>query len=339
MKNYYDILGVSKTSSQEEIKKKYRELSKMHHPDKGGDEEVFKKINEAYSTLSDPSKRAEYDNPVKTYSGGMSAEDVYNMAFGRQQRRQESFKIDPHVNINMSLTMEEVFNGVNKTIKYSAYTACGDCNTEGGHDSQTCTACSGRGFSVFQRGPVIMQQTCGICQGTGKTFKKGCNTCDSFGYVKQDRQISVNIPASVLHGETITYHNYGNEVKKNLFGHLTLTVTVKQHDVFIRPNDAPFDLVQEIHLPYHDIILGCDTIISTISGTNVKINIPELTNNGKVLRLKGQGFKKRQNGVGVLSTRGDMHVLVTLKMPTEISEAEKEILRNLKKESEVVETI
>jgi curved DNA-binding protein CbpA len=89
MKNYYDILGVSKTSSQEEIKKKYRELSKMHHPDKGGDEEMFKKINEAYSTLSDPSKRAEYDNPVKTYSGGMSAEDVYNMAFGRQQRRQE----------------------------------------------------------------------------------------------------------------------------------------------------------------------------------------------------------------------------------------------------------
>jgi DnaJ-class molecular chaperone len=87
------------------------------------------------------------------------------------------------------------------------------------------------------------------------------------------------------------------------------------------------------------MILGCDTIIATISGTNVKINIPELTNNGKVLRLKGQGFKQRQNGVGVLSTRGDMHVLVTLKMPTEISEGEKEILRNLKKESEVVETI
>lgn len=339
MENYYDILGVNKTATQEEIKKKFRELSKKHHPDKGGDEEMFKKINEAYSTLSVSDKRAEYDNPVKTFSGGFTAEDIANMAFGRQRQRQESFKIDPHVNINMSLTMEEVFNGVNKTIKYSAYTACGDCNTEGGYDPQTCTACNGKGFTVFQRGPVIMQQSCGTCQGAGKTFKRGCDTCNSFGYVKQDRQISANIPASVLHGETITYHNYGNEVKKNLFGHLNLTVTVKQHDTFIRPNDAPFDLIQELHLPYHDIVLGCDTIIPTINGTKVKINIPELTNNGKVLRLKGQGLKKRQNGIGVLSTRGDMHVVVTLKMPNEVSEVEKEILRNLKKESEAVESI
>lgn len=339
MENYYDILGVSKSATQEEIKKKFRELSKKHHPDKGGDEEMFKKINEAYSTLSVPDKRAEYDNPVKTFSGGFTAEDIANMAFGRQRQRQESFKIDPHVNINMSLTMEEVFNGVNKTIKYSAYTACGDCNTEGGYDPQTCTACNGKGFTVFQRGPVIMQQSCGTCQGAGKTFKRGCDTCNSFGYVKQDRQISANIPASVLHGETIQYHNYGNEVKKNLFGHLNLTVTVKPHDTFIRPNDAPFDLIQELHLPYHDIVLGCDTIIPTINGTKVKINIPELTNNGKVLRLKGQGLKKRQNGIGVLSTRGDMHVVVTLKMPNEVSEVEKEILRNLKKESKAVESI
>ena len=338
MENYYDILGVGKSATQEEIKKKFRELSKKHHPDKGGDEEMFKKINEAYSTLSDPDKRAEYDNPVKGF-GSLTAEDVFNMAFGRQRQRQESFKIDPHVNISMSLTMEDVFNGVNKTIKYSAYTACGDCNTEGGHDPQTCTACSGKGFTVSQRGPVIMQQTCGTCQGAGKTFKRGCDTCNSFGYVKQERQLSVNIPASVLHGENITYHNYGNEVKKNLFGHLTITVTVKEHDTFIRPNDAPFDLIQEAHLPYHDMVLGCDMVIPTISGSNVKITIPELTNNGKVLRLKGQGLKKRQNGIGVLSTRGDMHVVVTLKMPNEVSEVEKELLRNLKKESEVVESV
>jgi len=338
MENYYDILGVSKTASADEIKKKFRELSKKHHPDKGGDEEMFKKINEAYSTLSDPTKRAEYDNPTKSW-GSMSPEDIYEMAFGRRQRQPDSYKINPHVNVTLSVTMEEVFNGANKKIKYSTYTVCGDCHGEGGHDPETCTACNGRGFTTHNRGPVIMQQTCGVCQGTGKQFKTKCNTCSSLGYVKQDREANINIAPSVLHGETITYHNYGNEVRKNLFGHLNITITVKPHDTFIRPNDAPFDLVQELYVPYHDMVLGCEMVIPTISDTKVKINVPELTENGKILRLKGQGLKKRQSGVGVISTRGDMHVVIILKIPTKISEVEKELLRNLKKEFDKVETV
>jgi molecular chaperone DnaJ len=330
MENHYTTLGVDKNASQDEIKKKFRELSKQHHPDKGGDEEVFKKINEAYSVLGDPDKRKEYDNP-RTHSMGGNVDDIYEQMFRMHNRnRSETVKISPNVNINLSITLDDVFKGVTKSITYTIHKVCMPCNGEGGTDPISCENCGGSGTVVSRMGAMIMQRTCSACQGSGKKFKNTCTTCNSFGYVGQNNTVSINIPPSVLENEVISYHNYGNEVKPNLFGSLNVRISVNQHDKFIRPVDAPFDLIHEVELPYHDMVLGCDKIIPTISGTNVKITVPEYTLNGKILRLKGQGLKQRQNGVGVLSTRGDMHVVVTVKMPTNLTEREREILKQLK---------
>lgn len=337
MENYYEILGVAKDAGQSEIKKKFRELSKTHHPDKGGDEEMFKKINEAYSVLSDPQKKAEYDNPAKrTFNGyGFNMQDIYEEVFGNTSRS-ESYKINPHVSFRMEVTLEEVFNGVSKNLKYNTYTVCDSCNGEGGHDPKSCPTCNGMGYQQQRRGPLMMRQTCQACGGEGKTYQRKCEPCHSFGYIRQTRDINFNIPPSVINGETITYSNYGNEVKKNLFGDLNIMISTKKHETFARPTDAPFDLVYELELYYHDMLLGCEKIIPTISGTNVKINIPELTNNGKILRLKGQALKKRQNGIGILNERGDMHVIVRLKTFEHLTDRQKELLNELKKETENV---
>jgi molecular chaperone DnaJ len=330
MENYYDILGVDKNATQEEIKKTFRELSKKHHPDKGGDEEMFKKINGAYSVLSDPDKRKEYDNP-RSHATGSDIHDIYEQMSKMHNRgRSESVKISPNVNINISLTLDEVFEGANKQINYSVYKVCRPCNGEGGTNPINCENCGGSGAVMSQMGPIIMHRTCSSCQGSGKKFKNNCTTCNSFGYVAQNNNASISIPPSVLENEVISYHNYGNEVKPNLFGSLNVRISIKPHDNFIRPNDAPFDLIQEVQLPYHDMVLGCEKIIPTISGTSVKITVPEYTINGKILRLKGQGLKQRQNGIGVLNTRGDMHVLVTIKMPTSLTEEEINLLKQFK---------
>lgn len=324
MANYYDILGVSKEATQEEIKKSYRKLSKEHHPDKGGDEEKFKEIAEAYSTLSDPKKRAEYDNPP-SFGRSMGFEEFF-----RQANRRQQSDIQPNIYHRVIIDLKDVLNGKTVPINYNSFSKCGTCNGNGGHEPETCSSCGGSGAQIINNGFMVMQTMCQTCNGTGTTYKKPCNNCSSTGKKNKTNNVSITIPPSILNGERLTYQGYGNELNNGMVGALIVEVFVNEDKDFMRNPDNPFDVTYFMELTYPEVVLGCEKMVPTISGSKIKLKVPELSHDGKVLRVKGQGFKKRQRGFGVLNERGDMHILLNVKYPNEISEEEKDLLNKLK---------
>lgn len=324
MANYYDILGVSKEATQEEIKKSYRKLSKEHHPDKGGDEEKFKEIAEAYSTLSDPKKRAEYDNP-QSFGRSMGFEEFF-----RQANRRQQSDIQPNIYHRVIIDLKDVLNGKTVPINYNSFSKCGTCNGNGGHEPETCSSCGGSGAQIINNGFMVMQTMCQTCNGTGTTYKKPCNDCSSTGKKSKTNNVSITIPPSILNGERLTYQGYGNELNNGMVGALIVEVFVNEDKDFMRNPDNPFDITYFMELTYPEVVLGCEKMVPTISGSKIKLKVPELSHDGKILRVKGQGFKKRQRGLGVLNERADMHILLNVKYPNEISGEEKDLLIKLK---------
>jgi molecular chaperone DnaJ len=359
-KDYYDILGISKTASEEEVKKAFRKKAHEYHPDKkGGDEAKFKEVNEAYQVLGNKDKKAQYDRFGSAYSnnaGGQSAQggyggfngqgfninmddlgdifggfgDIFGFGGGSSRRKQQAQRgSDVQVNIEIPF-MESIF-GVEKEIKFYKTNTCKTCTgtgAESGSDVETCKTCHGSGVVMqMQRtilGAMQMQVPCPTCHGEGRIITKPCHTCHGTGLFKENVEMKVKIPAGISDQEMIRLTGQGEAGPKNAgSGDLYIKVSVKPDHRFNRQGD---NIISKTVINFPEAALGTKIDIETVDGT-VSLKIPEGTQSGKVFILKDKGVPKLR-GRG----RGDHLVEVTVKTPTDLTRKQKQLLEELKNE-------
>ena len=342
-KDYYEVLGVSKTASQDEIKSAFRKLAKKYHPDVSKEEnasEKFKEAQEAYAVLSDENKRRQYDqyghaafsnNAQGGYDfSGFDFSDIFGDLFGsgfgfnfggrsnhKSRGRDKILRVD--------LTFEEAVFGVNKSINLDLYDECSNCHGEGGFDKTTCSDCHGTGTITQEQrtifGSFMSKTTCPKCNGKGKTYKKVCSTCSGTGREKVNKTIEVKVPAGVDNGNQQRIAGYG-EYGSGGNGDLYLEYRVLPHELFERDNN---DIYLELPLTLTETILGCKKEIPTITGT-VKLTIEPGSNTGDKLRLKGKGVEDVHS-----YRKGDMYVILKVIMPDKLSRDQKKLFEELSK--------
>lgn len=357
-RDYYEVLGVKKDATAEEIKKAYRQLALKYHPDRNPDdkdaEEKFKEAAEAYSVLSDADKRARYDrygfagmNGGSASGGGFSGfgdfdlSDILNSVFGQGfnfggfsgfgggsrggggvARQRGS-----NIRVKVKLNLQEIAKGVKKKIKVSKYVACTHCNGSGaeGNETQTCPTCHGRG-QVVQTvnsffGQMQTASVCPNCGGTGTIVKKKCTHCYGEGIVKGEEVIDIEIPAGVGEGMQLTIRGKGNAGPHNgINGDLIVVIEEEAHPDFERDEN---NLIYNLFINIPDAIMGTQVEIPTIDG-KVRVKIAPGTQSGKVLRLRGKGLPV-VNGYGT----GDMLVNVNVWIPKKVSKEEEKLLQQL----------
>ncbi|MBP5317790.1 MAG: molecular chaperone DnaJ [Paludibacteraceae bacterium] len=353
-RDYYEVLGVAKTATDDEIKKAYRKKAIQYHPDKNpGDkeaEEKFKEAAEAYDVLSDPQKRQRYDQfghagvggaggagGFGGFGGGFSMDDIFEQfgdvfgghfgGFGSSSRR--SVNKGSNLRVKVRLTLEEVATGVEKKLKLKRQVPCSHCNGTGAEnpsDMQTCATCHGTGrvvrtvSSLF--GQMQTQTTCPACGGEGKTITKKCSHCNGEGTVVAEEVVSVKIPAGVQQGMQLSMSGKGNAARRGgVSGDLYILIEEEKHPELIRDDD---DLIYQLLLPLPTALLGGSVEIPTIGG-KVKINIEAGTQPGKVLRLRGKGLP-RLNSYGT----GDLLVYIGVFIPSKLSKDDKAVFEKLK---------
>ena len=300
MNNYYDILGVSKDSTAEEIKKVYRKLSKEHHPDRGGDENRFKEISEAYTILGDSQKRAQYDNSLNNpFSGGsFDPNDLFNNFFnqGRQRQRQQSGE---DLSITIQVSLEEIHTGGTKKIRYQRRII------DKRQRPLVCTTCNGTG-TVSLMGPF--RTKCSSCNGKGRIYATQT----------VNQNLSFDIPRGVNNGEKIFYAGFGNETLSGP-GNLFVNITQKPHPIFTREGN---NLLITKEIPFPILIIGGEMKVQTLTGM-IKVKISENTKPMDRLRIAGKGLNY-ENGVG------DLIIILKPITPTKINDEEKSLLEKLK---------
>ena len=347
-RDYYEVFGLSKGATDDEIKKAYRKLAKENHPDlHPGDkacEERFKEIGEAYEVLSDPDKKARYDqygfaafDPNAGFGGGGFGDfgdfgDILGnifgggFGFGGGTRQRNAPQKGESLRVRLSIAFEEAAFGCSKEITVPRIEDCEDCGGTGckpGTGTETCPDCGGAGeVRVQQRTPFgVMASTtpCRRCGGTGKLVKDPCPKCGGKGKVRRQRTISVNIPAGIDDGQTISLRGQGHAgVNGGPKGDLLITVSVKAHPLFERDGSS---ILLEMPISFVQAALGAEVEVPTLDG-KVKYTIPEGTQTGTTFRLRGKGVPYI-NG----SARGDQYVTVNIETPTNLNKEQKELLR------------
>lgn len=338
-RDYYEILGVDKSASNNDIKKAYRKLALQYHPDKNPDdksaEDKFKEISEAYEILFNSDKRSNYDkygHDGPQMSGGfnMNMDDImaqfrnhFSGGFGRHSM---SVKRGNDLRINISLSLEEIFNGVSKKFKYNRLVKCDNCNNQGGHGHTQCSTCQGQGrlYQTIQSNFGIMQQLtdCPDCEG-GYTYETQCQICKGNGVKEEETTVDIDVPYGIKHGDMFQMNDMGHAVRDGEYGRLIIVITELNHKDMIRVGN---DIRQKLKLLYHDIVLGSKIDIETIDKKTIRVAVPELSKVGDNLRIKNKGMR-----ITNTDSRGDLILELDIDMPTEISDEEKEILENLKK--------
>ena len=349
-RDFYDVLGVAKDASEEEIKKAYRKLAMKYHPDRNqgkGDEkhakaseEKFKEVKEAYEVLTDAGKRAAYDRfghaGVDQSAGGggfRGAEgmggfaeafgDIFGDIFGggRGGGRSNAFR-GADLRYNMEITLEQAAKGFTTDIRVPAWDSCETCHGSGakpGTSPKTCTTCGGAGAVRMQQGFFSIQQTCPTCRGSGKVIAEPCSACGGAGRIKKNKVLEVNIPAGIDEGQRIRLSGKGEPgVNGGPPGDLYVEIRLKAHDVFQRDGD---DLHCEIPVSIATAALGGEVEIGTLTD-KVSISIPEGTQSGKTFRLRGKGIK----GVRA-SYPGDLYCHIVVETPVRLNEKQRKLLR------------
>lgn len=340
-RDYYEVLGVSKTASADEIKKAYRKLAMKYHPDRNPDdkaaEEKFKEANEAYEVLSDEDKRAAYDRHGHAgvdpnMGGGFGAgagnfSDIFGDVFGdifgggRAGGAQRSNR-GSDLRYTLELSLEDAVKGTNVQIRVPKLSTCETCDGSGakkGTSADTCNTCHGQGQVRVQQGFFAMAQTCPTCRGRGKVIKDPCNSCRGQGRVEKAKTLDVKIPAGVDTGDRIRLAGEGEAGPNGgPSGDLYVQVSVRQHKIFERDGA---DLYCEVPISFADAALGGELEVPTLDG-RVMLKIPEGTQTGKLFRLRGKGVKPiRSHSVG------DLYCKVLLETPVHLSKRQKELLR------------
>jgi molecular chaperone DnaJ len=339
-KNYYDILGVRKDATQEEIKKAYRKMAIEHHPDKGGDENKFKEAAEAYETLSDPKKRQEYDMYVSSggqrfQSHGFSIDDIFSQfgdifsdAFSDYYKKSQP-KRGRDLRVHIQLTLEDVMFGTKKKIKYNRNTKCKNCDGKGGTDIRDCLACNGSGYRTIYQHTTFgrIQQTlpCKNCNGYGKIVFNKCKFCNGDGVVSTKEIVDIEIPAGVSNGMNITMQGYGNHIRDGVAGDLQILVEEIPNEKFTRKGN---DLYCQEWISISDAVLGTQFEVKTPK-EKIKIKIEPGTESGKIFTFDGMGVPNlAPNGRSYGS--GDLHIQVNVTIPRNISSKQREIFEKLR---------
>ena len=356
-RDYYEVLGVDKNASEDDIKKAYRKLAKQYHPDlHPGDkecEEKFKEINEAAQVLGDPEKRKKYDkfghaafDPNAGFGGGAGGGfggfgdfggfggfgdifgdlgDIFGFGGGSSARRNGPQRGES-VRVGVTLTFEEAAFGCKKDLNISRVEECPDCHGSGcaaGTTADTCPDCHGTGtVRTTKRTPFGMVQStgaCAKCGGTGKIIKSPCPTCRGKGAVRRNKKVTVNIPAGIDDGQTISLKGQGSAgANGGPAGDLLVTVAVRESDKFERDGS---NVLSAVNVSFTQAALGAELQVDTIDGP-VKLNIPEGTQSGSVFRLRGKGIPFLRG-----SGRGDQYVTVNVEVPRNLNSAQKDALR------------
>jgi molecular chaperone DnaJ len=335
-RDFYEILGVNRDASSEDIKKAYRKLAMKHHPDRNPDnpkaEAQFKEAKEAYEILSDEQKRAAYDQyghagvdpQARGGAGGGFSDafaDIFGDIFGGGGSRSNVYR-GADLRYNLEITLEEAARGSETRIRIPTMAPCEACDGSGakkGTQPKTCPTCAGHGQVRMQQGFFSVQQTCPKCHGTGRYIPDPCNTCHGSGRVKQHKTLSVKIPAGVDEGDRIRLTGEGEAgVNGGPTGDLYVQIHLKPHAVFQREHD---DLHCEMPVSFTASALGGEIEVPTLDGT-AHLKIPAGTQTGKVFRLRGKGVK------GVRShAQGDLLCHVVVETPVDLTDRQKELLR------------
>ncbi len=342
-KEYYEILGVSEDASQEEIKKAYRKKAKKYHPDANSDsadEEKFKKINKAYDVLSDEEKRRKYDrfgeagvNANAGHGGGFgSFQEIFEQIFGGGMGGRRSER-GQHMKIPVTVTLEEAYQGVEKTFKVERQKQCDACNGSGGEGGSTtaCSTCGGRGrVQAVQRTPFGRARTvqeCGDCGGRGDVPDTPCTDCNGEGVKKMEETLTIDIPAGAETGKRLRIRGKGHEARNGDAGHLYVFVDVEDHPELERRED---DLFTTVRVGVGDAALGCAVEVPTADGF-VSVTIPAGTQPGQVLRVEGKGMP---TGSRFGSSYGDLYVKVDVHIPSNLSDEQESVFEELKEQPE-----
>lgn len=347
-RDYYEVLGVDKNADDATIKKAYRTLAKKYHPDMNpGDKEAeakFKEVNEAYDVLSDPDKKAKYDqyghaafDPSAGGGagfggfgdfGGFDINDIFSSFFGGASggstRRNGPVRGDD-ITVRLTISFEESVFGCKKEVSYNKIQKCTDCSGTGaakGSSPKTCSACGGSGqVRVQQRTPFgIMQtqKTCDACHGTGKIIENKCPNCRGTGFVRVPKKLEVNIPAGIDDGQQLSLRYQGSDgMNGGNAGDLYIIISVRPHSVFERDGD---DLYCEVPITYAEATLGAEIEIPTLEGS-MKYTIPEGTQTGTVFTLRNKGVTRVNSKV-----RGNLYITVVVEVPKNLTSEQKNLL-------------
>jgi molecular chaperone DnaJ len=336
VKDYYEILGIDRKATQEDIKKAYRRLARKYHPDLNpGDkaaEQKFKELNEAYGVLGDEKKRADYDQfgrtpfeggpgfDFKTYTSGEGFDfggfgDVFSDLFGRGGRP-ETFSVKgADLVMGLDLSLEEAFSGVTKPITFKREVGCKSCNGTGAESARQCDRCKGTGHIASSKGFFRMQQRCSACGGTGRQVTKVCGSCGGRGKTIHTESIKVKIPAGADTGSRVRLRGMGGAGGGGgLAGDLQIEITVREHPVFSRKGD---NLSVEVPVTFGEAALGAKIKVPTIDGV-AAMTLPAGTQGGRKFKLSGKGFPSLKTG-----KRGDQYVAIKIAVPKNIPERAK----------------
>jgi molecular chaperone DnaJ len=360
MADYYKVLGVDKSASQEEIKKAYRKLAHKYHPDKGGDEKKFKEINEAYQVLSNKEKREQYDKFGRVFEGQRGGpgqgfgfdfgnfwqaqgqnqgfefdlSDLFDDFFGFSQRKAGKKNINrgQNIEIEVQLNLEDILKPFKKTVYLDKYVVCSRCEGSGGEPGSNvkeCFSCRGTGEvqqikkTIF--GTMTRYIICPECQGEGKIPEKPCNVCKGEGRIEERKGIELIIPAGVDTGQTLKFSGKGDAGRRGgKPGDLYVKIYIKPHSLFRRKGD---DLYFSKEISFSQAVLGDEIEIPTLEGKKLLLKVPSGTESGKIFQISKKGIPHFSH-----FGRGNIYVELKIKTPKKLTKKQKELLENLKKE-------